>query len=133
MTLDNIIDEIAKINSTVTRNRLTALVKSCRSVEEFTSLEKGDALAKYRQTSLGQKSKHDLGPITYTELAKVQSKVLGKIRDEKLAQKQAERNEMKFTRDEITLIASFMETFKVDEIDVRKFRDVLASLTRNKA
>lgn len=127
------------VPNVITRNRVKAVLGECKTIEEFIGLRRPDMLAKYRQTALGGKSKHDLGPVAYTEIAHVQNMIAGLIRDEKASERTlkvaAEEYSARkwITREEITLIASFMDTFSVAKIDMSTIHNILQSLERDPA
>lgn len=134
MTREAVEAEIrASVTSAVTRNRLTAILSGCKTVEEFAKLTAAEALAKYRETDLGKKTSVDLGPVTYTVLAAVQANVKQALRDEKSAERAAQKAELWFTREDITLTAAFMDTYRISRIELAQLRTLLSTLARDDA
>ena len=125
-------EEIGKINSTVTRNRMLDVAKRCATTEEFMTLSHMDFLRKYREGEQGKTAKYDLGPVTYRLLDGVQAalrKRMAAVR--KIERTEAEKRENAwFTREDIELVAAFMGSFKVGRIDMRTMRELLGSMVR---
>lgn len=132
MTRDEVSVLIAEIPNAVTRNRLTAILGACKTVDEFSHLSDAEALARYRSTPQGETASYDLGAVTYTTLARIQGAIIAHIRDNKYAEQAARDAEAWFTKDELLAIATFMESFKVEKIELAQVHKLLGALQISK-
>lgn len=131
MVREDVEREIGHVVSTVTRNRILAIFRQCDTIEEFMSLTDAQALALYRKTEQGKDAKYDLASTTYDALAAVQSNVRAARHEEEQARRDDARPEFWFTRDDITLAAAFMDTYKIQRIELKQLSRLLASLVRD--
>lgn len=128
MTRENVQEIMKCVTNAVTRNRLISILDECKTIDEFANLSNSEALAKYRQTEQGKAAKYDLGTMTYSELARIQSKILGYISDEKRAERAAQKAENWFTKDEVTVIAAFMDSFGIEKIELTQIRKIIGAV-----
>ncbi len=131
MNREDVEREIENVSSAVTRNRIRAIFRRCDSVEEFVSLTDAQALAKFRETPQGKDARYDLASCTYVALAAVQSNVKAMAQEQEQDRRTESRPEFWFTRDDITLAAAFMDTYKVQRIELKQLGRLLSSLVRD--
>jgi hypothetical protein len=131
MNREDVEREIGNVSSAVTRNRIRAIFGRCDSVDEFVSLTDAQALAKFRETKQGRDAKYDLASCTYVALAAVQANVRAMAHEQEQDRRTEARPEFWFTRDDITLAAAFMDTYKIQKIELKQLSRLLSSLVRD--
>lgn len=108
-----------------------AIFRQCDTIAEFVALTDAQALVKYRNTEQGRDAKYDLASTTYVTLAAVQGNIRAAMHEEEQERRADARPEFWFTRDDITLAAAFMDTYKIQKIELKQLSRLLASLVRD--